>query len=35
MIAFASLWVGFVIGVVNVQLIASEGVGRVELILDG
>jgi hypothetical protein len=35
MIAFASLWVGFVIGVVNVQLIASEGVSRVELILDG
>lgn len=35
MITFASLWVGFVIGIVNVQLIVSGGVSRVELILDG
>lgn len=35
MIEFASLWVGFVIGIVNVQLIASGGVSRVELVLDG
>jgi len=35
MISFASLFVGFVIGVVNVELMASGGVDRVSLLLDG
>jgi hypothetical protein len=35
MISFASLFVGFVIGIVNVELMASGGVDRVALFLDG
>ena len=35
MISFASLFVGFVIGIVNVELMASGGVDRVSLMLDG
>ena len=35
MISFASLFVGFVIGIVNVELMASGGVDRVALLLDG
>ncbi|MDX9734836.1 MAG: hypothetical protein RBU36_11975 [Thermoanaerobaculia bacterium] len=35
MVSFASLFVGFVIGVVNVELMASGGVDRVSLLLDG
>ncbi|MFN7988999.1 MAG: hypothetical protein U0529_16110 [Thermoanaerobaculia bacterium] len=35
MISFASLFVGLVFGIVNVQLIAAAGVDRVELLLDG
>lgn len=35
MISFASLFVGFVIGVVNVELMASGSVDRVSLLLDG
>lgn len=35
MISFASLFVGFVIGIVNVELMASGGVERVALFLDG
>ncbi len=35
MISFASLFVGFVIGIVNVQLMAAVGVDRVDLLLDG
>ncbi|MBK9088814.1 MAG: hypothetical protein IPL90_07095 [Holophagales bacterium] len=35
MISFTSLFVGFVIGLVNVQLLASGGVERIELVLDG
>ncbi|MBK8594626.1 MAG: hypothetical protein IPP07_11985 [Holophagales bacterium] len=35
MISFASLFVGFVLGLVNVQLLASGGVERIELLLDG
>jgi hypothetical protein len=34
-VSFASLFVGFVVGIVNVQLLASGGVDRIELILDG
>ena len=35
MISFASLFVGLVFGIVNVQLVASAGVHRVDLFLDG
>lgn len=35
MISFVSLFVGFVVGIVNVQLMASAEVDRVELFLDG
>lgn len=35
MISFASLFVGFVIGIVNVELMAGGGVDRVALFLDG
>ncbi len=35
MISFASLFVGLVFGIVNVQLVATTGVHRVELFLDG
>lgn len=35
MISFASLFVGLVFGLVNVELVAAGGVGRVELLLDG
>jgi hypothetical protein len=35
MISFASLFVGLVFGIVNVQLVATAGVHRVELFLDG
>ena len=35
MISFASLFVGLVFGIVNVQLVAAAGVDRVELFLDG
>ncbi len=35
MISFASLFVGFVVGIVNVELIAGGGVDRVVLSLDG
>lgn len=35
MISFASLFVGLVLGVVDVQLVAAGGVERVELLLDG
>jgi hypothetical protein len=35
MISFASLFVGFVIGIVNVELMASGGVDRGALLLDG
>lgn len=35
MISFASLFVGLVFGLVNVQLVAARGVDRVELLLDG
>ena len=35
MISFASLFVGLVFGIVNVQLIAAAGVERVDLLLDG
>lgn len=35
MISFASLYVGLVFGIVNVQLLAAAGVDRVELLLDG
>lgn len=35
MISFASLFVGLVFGIVNVQLAAARGVDRVELLLDG
>ena len=35
MISFVSLFVGFVVGIVNVQLMATAEVDRVELFLDG
>ena len=35
MISFASLFVGLVFGIVNVQLVAAAGVDRVDLFLDG
>jgi len=35
MISFASLFVGLVFGIVNVQLVAARGVERVDLFLDG
>lgn len=35
MISFASLFVGLVFGIVNVELVAAAGVERVELLLDG
>lgn len=35
MISFASLFVGLVFGIVNVQLVATAGVDRVDLLLDG
>jgi len=35
MISFASLFVGLVFGIVNVQLVAAAGVDRVDLLLDG
>lgn len=35
MISFASLFVGFVLGIVQVELMATGGVDRVELLLDG
>jgi hypothetical protein len=35
MVSFVSLFVGFVLGIVNVQLMVSGGVDRVELLLDG
>ncbi len=35
MISFASLFVGLVLGIVDVQLLAGEGVDRVALFLDG
>ncbi len=35
MISFASLFVGLVFGIVNVELVAAGGVDRVELLLDG
>ncbi|MBK9968656.1 MAG: hypothetical protein IPP07_28840 [Holophagales bacterium] len=35
MISFASLFVGLVFGIVNVQLVAAAGVHRVDLFLDG
>jgi hypothetical protein len=35
MISFASLFVGLVLGIVDVQLLVGGGVDRVELILDG
>lgn len=35
MISFASLFVGLVFGLVNVELVAAPGVERVELFLDG
>lgn len=35
MISFASLFVGFVLGIVNVELLASGEVERIELLLDG
>ena len=35
MISFVSLFVGFVVGIVHVQLMASTEVVRVELFLDG
>ena len=35
MVSFASLFVGLVFGIVNVQLVAAAGVDRVELFLDG
>jgi hypothetical protein len=35
MISFASLFVGLVFGLVNVQLVAARGVDRVDLLLDG
>ncbi len=35
MISFVSLFVGFVVGIVHVQLMATAEVDRVELLLDG
>lgn len=35
MISFASLFVGLVFGLVNVELVAAQGVARVDLLLDG
>lgn len=35
MISFASLFVGFVLGIVQVELMTTGGVDRVELLLDG
>ena len=35
MVSFVSLFVGFVVGIVNVQLMATAEVDRVELFLDG
>lgn len=35
MIAFATLFLGLVIGAVDVELVAAKGVARVELVLDG
>lgn len=35
MISFASLFVGFVLGIVNVEILAAGGVERIDLLLDG
>lgn len=35
MVSFATLFVGLVFGLVNVELVAAQGVARVDLLLDG